>query len=181
VSEELEVLTTVARRLDALGIPYMVTGSMALNYYAVPRMTRDIDVVVELSTADAARVSDAFEDDFYVDRDAVRRATEEQGMFNLIHGGFVIKVDFVVRKESEYRRQEFSRRRRVRVEGEDVSLVAPEDLIISKLDWARQTRSEVQLGDVRNLLSCVPGLDETYLAHWTGRLGLDALYREVRG
>lgn len=180
-SEELEVLTTVARRLDDLGIPYMVTGSMALNYYAVPRMTRDIDVVVELSSGDADRLSEAFRGDFYVDPEAVRRAIEERGLFNLIHGASVVKVDFVVRKESEYRYHEFSRRRRIRVEDQELYVVAPEDLIISKLDWARQTRSEVQLADVRNLLTGVPDLDEAYLAHWTGRLGLDALYREVRG
>lgn len=181
MSEELEVLKTVARRLDDLGVPYMVTGSMAVNYYAVPRMTRDIDVVVELSGGDADRLCEAFEGDFYVDRDAVRRAVEEQGLFNLIHGASVVKVDFVVRKESEYRRVEFSRRRRIRVEDQELSAVAPEDLIVSKLDWARETRSEVQLADVRNLLACVPGLDEAYLAHWTGRLGLDTLYREQRG
>ena len=45
----------------------------------------------------------------------------------------------------------------------------------------RETRSEVQLGDVRNLLGSVPDLDRQYLAHWTERLGLGALYREARG
>ena len=181
MSEELEVLKTVARRLEDLGIPYMVTGSMALNYYAVPRMTRDIDVVVELSPGDVDRLCAAFQGDFYVDREAVRRAIDERDLFNLIHGASVVKVDFVVRKESEYRRVEFSRRRRIRVDDQELSAVAPEDLIISKLDWARQTRSEVQFADIRNLLACVPGLDEAYLAHWTGRLGLDTLYRELRG
>lgn len=132
MSEELEVLKTVARRLDDLGVPYMVTGSMAVNYYAVPRMTRDIDVVVELSGGDADRLCEAFEGDFYVDRDAVRRAVEERGLFNLIHGASVVKVDFVVRKESEYRRVEFSRRRRIRVEDQELSAVAPEDLIVSQ-------------------------------------------------
>ena len=61
-----------------------------------------------------------------------------------------------------------------------MSFVTPEDLIISKLDWARQSRSEVQLGDVRNVLASVPDLDEGYLARWTARLGLEALYDEVR-
>jgi hypothetical protein len=182
-SEELEVLMTVGRRLDALGIPYMVTGSTAVSYYAVPRMTRDIDVVVELSAEDAPRLIKAFEGDFYPDRDAVRRAVDDRGLFNAIHGPSVLKVDFVVRKDSEYRRLELARRRRVRVgaEGGELSLVTPEDLIISKLDWARQTRSEAQLGDVRNVLASVSDLDEEYLAYWLGRLGLDALYREVRG
>jgi hypothetical protein len=68
VSEELEVLKTVGRRLDDLGIPYMITGSMAVNYYAVPRMTRDIDLVVELSGGDAGRFRETFQDDFWRSR-----------------------------------------------------------------------------------------------------------------
>lgn len=180
VSEELEVLKTVGRRLDDLGIPYMITGSMAVNYYAVPRMTRDIDLVVELSAGDAERLWEAFQADFYVDRDAVQRAIEERGLFNAIHGASVVKVDFVVRKESEYRREEFVRRRRIRIEDEELSLVAPEDLIISKLDWARKSHSEVQLADVRNVLASVSSLDQAYLARWTDHLGLSELYDEVR-
>ncbi|PYM16185.1 MAG: hypothetical protein DMD81_13195 [Candidatus Rokuibacteriota bacterium] len=60
MSEELDVLKMVTGRLDAAGIPYMVTGSMALNYYAVPRMTRDVDVVAELGIADVNRVAELF-------------------------------------------------------------------------------------------------------------------------
>jgi len=181
VSEELEVLKTVAQRLEAAGIPYMVTGSMAVNYYAVPRMTRDIDLVVELSVEDVDRIYRIFHEDFYVDRGVVRRAIEETGMFNIIHSAFVLKVDLVVRKNTDYRREEFSRRRPVSIEGGRFFIVAPEDLILSKLDWARDTRSEVQLADVRNLLTCMAELDHAYLASWASRLGLDALYRAVTG
>jgi hypothetical protein len=109
--------------------------------------------------------------DFYVDRDAVRAAIANRGAFNLIHQAYVIKVDCIVRKASEDRRTEFARQRRGSIEGHRLALVAPEDLIISKLDWMRETRSEVQLADVRNLLRSVPDLDRQYLAHWTERLG----------
>jgi hypothetical protein len=179
-TEELEVLTTVTGWLTAAGIPYMVTGSFAANYYAVPRMTRDIDLVVELSAADADRVCALFEADFYLERDAVREAIATRGAFNLIHQAYVLKVDCIVRKDGEYRLTEFARRRHVTIERHDVAIVAPEDLIISKLDWMRTSRSEVQLADVRNLLRSVPGLDREYLERWTGRLGLEALYREAR-
>lgn len=47
MSEDLEVLKTVAQRLDGARIAYMVTGSIVLNYYALPRISRDVDVVVE--------------------------------------------------------------------------------------------------------------------------------------
>ncbi|MBI3630199.1 MAG: hypothetical protein HY217_11610 [Candidatus Rokubacteria bacterium] len=181
MTEELEVLKIVAGRLESVGIPYMVTGSIAANYYAVPRMTRDIDLVVELSADDADRLCALFAGDFYVDRDAVRSAVAERRTFNVIHTTLVVKVDFVVRKESEYRREEFRRRRRVTIDGVAIFVVAPEDLIISKLDWARDTRSEVQLADVRNLLAAGSDLDREYLARWVTGLGLDALYREVAG
>ena len=151
---------------------------MAANYYAVPRMTRDIDVVVELSSADADRLRILFED-FYLDPDAVRAAIATRTSFNAIHTASVVKVDFMVRKDSEYRREELRRRRRVMLDDIPIFIVAPEDLIISKLDWARDTRSPVQLGDVRNLLAAAPGLDASYMTRWITRLGLDDLYREV--
>jgi hypothetical protein len=179
VTEEIEVLKIVTGRLDAAGIPYMVTGSMALNYYAVPRMTRDIDLVAELSVADADRMGELFGNDFYIDRGTVRESIERRTTFNLIHTTLVVKVDIVVRKDSEYRRTELARRRRVIFEGHTFFVVAPEDLLISKVDWARDTRSEMQLEDVRNLVLAVPEMDRSYLEEWTARLGLGALYREV--
>ena len=178
MSEELEVLKLVTQRLSGIGIPYMVTGSMAANFYAVPRMTRDIDLVVELREQDADRV---IEDQFYVDREMVQRAVRERSMFNLIHITYVIKVDLVVRKESDYRREEFSRRKAVSVEGHPFFIVAPEDLILSKLAWAKDSRSEIQLNDVRNLLASVQDLDRDYLGRWAARLSVESLYREVSG
>jgi hypothetical protein len=159
----------------------MVTGSIAANFYAVPRMTRDIDLVVELDETDADRLAGLYQDQFYVDREMVRAAVRERSMFNMIHTAHVIKVDLVVRKDNEYRREEFARRKSVPVDGHAVFIVAPEDLVLSKPMWARESRSEMQLNDVRNLLASVPDLDKEYLLRWAGRLGLNALYREVGG
>lgn len=181
MTEELEVLRIVTGRLEAAGIPYMLTGSFAANYYAVPRMTRDIDLVVDVSAGDADRVCALFEDDFYLDPDAVRAAIAGRGVFNVIHETYVVKVDCIVRKDGEYRRTEFARQRRGSIEGHDLAIVAPEDLIISKLDWMRESRSDLQLTDVRNLLQSVPNLDRQYLTRWTELLGLGALYREALG
>jgi hypothetical protein len=179
MSEELEVLLLVAQRLTAANIPYMVTGSMAANYYTVPRMTRDIDLVAELSESDVDRIVELFDADFYIDREAAQQAVRDKGIFNIIHSAYVIKVDLIVRQDQAYRREEFSRRREVTVEGQRLSIVAPEDLILSKLDWAKDTRSEVQLADVRKMLRSVEGLDRQYLAHWSQALGIESLYREV--
>lgn len=180
MSEELDVLLDVAARLTRAGIPYMLTGSTATNFYATPRMTRDIDIVVEIAGNESDRLTQLFENDFYVDRGTVHEAVSRRTMFNLIHQASVIKVDFVVRKDTDYRRMEFSRRRSIDVEGQALSIVAPEDLIISKLEWAKESRSELQLGDVRNLLAAIKGLDRTYMEGWIERLGLSELYRGLK-
>ena len=180
VSDELEILKSVTARLDAAGIPYMITGSMAGNFYATPRMTRDIDMVIELSGKDAGRVVGLFQHEYYIDRDMVQQAVRNQSMFNMIHNTLVVKVDCVVRKETEYHREEFARRRAVSIADQAVFIVSPEDLILSKLDWAKESRSQMQLDDVRNLLRSVQGLDTGYLNRWVDRLGLTALYKEVR-
>jgi hypothetical protein len=179
VSEELEALKEIARRLDQATLAYMVTGSIATNFYTVPRMTRDIDIVVELSEPDISRFIPLFEKDCYLEPETVERAVKAKGMFNLIHNQYVVKVDFIVRKDSPYRRREFSRRMRVSIDDQEVYVVAPEDLILSKLEWAKDSRSEVQLTDVRNLLRSVKRLDRRYLARWAKQLGVESLYREV--
>jgi hypothetical protein len=179
MSEELEVLKEVARRLAEAAIPYMITGSIAANFYTVPRMTRDIDIVVELLERDIGRFIPLFEKDYYLDPETVRAAVKNRGMFNLIHNEHIIKIDFVVRKDTPYRRREFSRRKKVAVDDLDLYVVSPEDLILSKLDWAKDSRSEIQLNDVRNLLKSVKGLNRSYLARWAKALGIESLYREV--
>ena len=179
MSQELEILQMVTTRLAEANIPYMVTGSIAMNYYAVPRMTRDIDIVVELFEEGVEETVRLFQGDFYVDREMVQEAVKNRLMFNVIHHAYMIKVDLIIRKNSDYRKEEFSRRRIVKVDDHSFYIVAPEDLILSKLDWAKDSHSEIQLSDVRNLLAAVPQLDHDYLVGWADRLGLRDLYREV--
>jgi hypothetical protein len=171
VSEQLDVLKLVAERLHRADIAYMVSGSIALNYYAQPRLTRAIDIVVALRREDAERVINLFAEDFYIDADAVRHAIDQLGMFNIIHYDHVLKVDFIVRKETPYRQEEFVRRIAVEIEGVPMWLVTAEDLLLSKLVWAAESYSEMQLQDVRNR----SGQWQTL----TGRIG--ELLREVRG
>jgi len=178
--EELSVLKLVTARLDAAGLAYMVTGSVALSLYAEPRMTRDVDLVVELGPSDTARLVDVFGAEFHVDADRIRDAITARSMFNVIHTAAVVKLDIIVRKAGAYREAEFRRRRRAEIDGASMWVVSPEDLLLSKLDWARDSRSEVQLRDVQKLIKAQPSLDWTYIQDWADRLGLRELVREVR-
>lgn len=175
---EFEVIRDVAARLDQASIPYMLTGSMAMNFYALPRMTRDIDLVVELGAADVQRMVTLFLPSYYVSRSAVEEAVQTERMFNLIHQESIIKVDCIVRKSSTYRRSEFQRRQRSRIHDLDLWLVTKEDLVLSKLVWAKDSHSELQLGDVRRLLGT--GCDQAYLDRWAGQLEVVELLEECR-
>jgi hypothetical protein len=134
---ELDVLRRVSQVLDQAGLDYMLTGSMALAYYATPRMTRDIDIVIGLKEHDIARLQIALGEEFYFDPDAARQAVLQQRMFNLMHMDSAIKVDLVVRKSSDYRQLEFQRRRLVDFKGVSAWIVSCEDLILSKGPAAR--------------------------------------------
>lgn len=150
---EIDIVRDVSRKLDQAGIGYMLTGSMAMNYYAQPRMTRDIDVVVSLGPDDIDQIVALFEPEYYVSREGIRESVAHESIFNLIHHESVIKVDCIVRKDNDYRRVEFERRQKVSILDFTTYLVSKEDLIISKLVWAKDSHSELQLGDVRNLLA----------------------------
>ena len=179
MAEELEVLKLVCRRLEKASIPYMVTGSIAANFFAVPRMTRDIDIVIQIKKGDAPRLDEIFKNDFYIDQDSITEAGEKRGMFNIIHYEYVFKVDFIVQKDSPYRKLQFERRRKVEMEGEPLWVTTPEDLILSKLDWAKESGSELQLRDVQNLLHTLSDLDQNYLQQWACVLGLEGIYSKV--
>ena len=180
MTEELETLLDVAAQLEKAGVAYMLTGSMAMNYYAEPRMTRNIDIVVELKAGTAEKLATLLDTDYFVDAQSAREAAVSRRMFNAIHKERMIKVDFVVRKEGPFREEEFSRRRQVKMEGRNIWLASPEDLLLAKLHWAKDSRSEVQLRDARNILAAVPDMDEKYLERWAALLGVQNLLNEVR-
>lgn len=173
---ELEILYEVCSRLEKAGIDYMLTGSLAMNYYAQPRMTRDLDLVVALSSAEQKKVPGLFEPDFYVDETSVARAIADTSMFNLLHMDSVVKVDMIVRKNTPYRRKEFERRQRVVLDGFEAWIVSKEDLILSKLVWSKPSRSELQLRDVQNLLQS--GADVDYLREWASELSVAELLEQ---
>ena len=179
MSDQLDVLKIVAAQLDGFGIPYMITGSLAASHYATPRFTRDIDLVVELDRLAADRLAKSLASEFYVDEEALRSAVDRAGMTNIIHSQLLVKVDLIVRKDTPYRREEFRRRRSALLDGVTIWFVTPEDLVLSKLVWMRESGSEIQRRDVEGLLSSVGDLDRVYVERWAGELGVLETWREV--
>jgi len=153
---------------------------MAANYYTVPRMTRDIDIVIELKETDVDKFVNLFQSDFYIDKEMIKKEVRRQGIFNLIHNRYVIKIDFIIKKSSAYQETAFSRRKKVLIKSSPMCFISPEDLVISKLSWARDSFSEMQLKDVRNLIETVDNLDLKYIDKWISQLGLEQICKKAK-
>lgn len=174
----IETLRDFVLKANELGIEYMVTGSFAMSAYGEIRFTRDIDVVVQITEKDVARITRKFETEYYVSDESIRNAIARKSMFNVIsntHGG---KVDCIVMKDDEFARYSFTRRWKASVSGLDFWVTSKEDLIIAKLNWARDSHSEMQIRDIANLTSSE--YDSIYVSEWIERLDLNGIWSEVR-
>ena len=176
LQNQIDIVRDISERLDAVDIGYMLTGSMALNCYALPRLPRNLDLVVVLRPADAEIVARLFSPDYDLSREAVDSAIAQLSFFNLFHRKSRIKVNCIICQQINYRRTEFSRRQRVNFENFKTWIVSKEDLIISKLHWARKSRSPRHLRDVQNLAAT--GCDTIYIERWTRALGIFKLWQE---
>jgi alkylation response protein AidB-like acyl-CoA dehydrogenase len=103
--DELEALKAIGERLRSANIPFMLTGSFAMAYYARPRMTRDLDLVVAISASDVDALVASLASDFYVDAENLRVAIATERLSNVLHHRTSVKVDLIVRKSTEYRRR----------------------------------------------------------------------------
>jgi Nucleotidyltransferase of unknown function (DUF6036) len=158
--------------LDQYQIPYMLSGSIALGLYTVPRMTRDIDFIIHLEAKNLEFFINSFSDGFYCDRDAVNDAIKGPiKMFNIIDHATGYKADFVVLKDDPFRQEEFKRRLKVNYFGKTIYVVSPEDLLISKLIWIQDFQSAVQMEDIKSLV-LVDNLDWVYISKWIKQLKL---------
>ena len=161
------VLVRVVEALDRLRIPYLVTGGLAVTYYGEPRTTHDIDLVVQVSRANVEPLASELAADFYVDVEAAKVALAEGGMFNAIHEDSGFKVDFWMLTEDGFEQTRFARRVKVCVLGVTMSLPTAEDVIISKLDWYRQSDVDKHYSDALGVVRVQAGkLDAGYVEKW---------------
>src|SRR3989344_4945691 len=96
--------------LEELNIEYMITGSVASIAYGEPRMTLDMDVVVDMPQEIAKKFCSKFGYDFYADFDMVLEAIQQRGHFNIIHIPSGSKVDFYQVKKDAFDQEAFRRK-----------------------------------------------------------------------
>jgi hypothetical protein len=170
------LLDRLVRLLDAADVPFMIAGSFASSAHGLPRTTQDLDVVVDPPGPEAldALVRSLSPEDYYVDADAARDALQRRAMFNVVDHASGWKVDFIIRKNRAFSRNEFARRMKVRLLDVPVYVASPEDTIVAKLEWSKQSGgSERQRRDVAGILATVgQELDRGHVERWVHELDL---------
>jgi len=185
-----ELLAAVARvvaAFDALGVDYLVGGSVASSVFGEPRQTVDADLVARVLGRHVEPFVERLAGEFYADRVAIAAAIQTQGCFNLIHLETMTKVDVFVRWRDPFAQSQFARRQKKTV-GESAPLelffASAEDTVLAKLDWYRKGGcvSDRQWRDLLGVLKVQAGaLDRAYLVHWASELDVAVLLQRAFG
>ena len=179
-----DILIRIAGLLEEYELPYLLTGSFAVSYYGFPRATHDIDFVIEIHLPGAQkmlRVLQRLGRGFDYDERTVVRAIERSGHFDVIHSHSGVKIDFWVRKPDAFERNKFKRSRIMKVRKKKITAVSAEDLILTKLMWCKDVRSERHLRDCVGIIKTQQeALDWAYLNRWAETLDVVELLAEAR-
>ncbi|UKT64862.1 hypothetical protein [Pedobacter mucosus] len=151
--------------LNENNIPYMLSGSIAMGVYIVPRATRDFDFIIHLQPKDIDGFVANFTDGYYCNINSVKDAVKQRSLFNIIDHESGFKADFVILKNEVFRQEEFNRRVEMEYLGKSVYLVTVEDLFLSKLIWIQVLQSAIQIEDLKNIAE-LDTLDWEYINKW---------------
>lgn len=175
-----EVIVAVIDALGAVDVPFMVVGSIATNFYGIPRATRDADFVIQIPPPFAA----------LAERLGTNLRLAAQASFEGVTGtlrhrieakGTPFTVELFELSDDAHDVARFSRRRRVRLFGRDVFVATAEDTIITKLRWAVQPGREKDVDDVRSVIA-VQGdsVDWSYVQYWGDLHGTSGMLTSIR-
>lgn len=180
MKSQQDFLAKLIEKLDQQGIPYMLSGSFSSSFHGQPRATRDVDIVIAPSERQLLPFANSLREDYHVSLEAVREAFAHKSTFNVIDSQSSWKADFIIRKDRPFSQQEFRRRCTVKIKGIDVWASPPEDTILSKLEWAKDSRSEQQFRDALGVAVVQwDRLDTDYLRDWAKELQVESSLKEL--
>lgn len=183
---EADLLAVFVEPLEQLGFRYMVTGSVASMLYGEPRLTNDVDIVLELDPAGAPALRAAFSSaDFYCppeDEIRIEAARPSRGHVNVLHLPTALKADLYFAGDDWLHQWALPRCRTIEVRDRKIRLAPPEYVIVRKLTFFREGGSSKHIRDVRGLLaSCRGSLDLPALRTLLAHEGVLDVWREVSG
>lgn len=144
-----EVVAVLARVLRRRRVPWYLFGAQAVIYWGRPRLSADVDLTVRLPLEEARGLAAAFEEEgFHPLVEDLEEFVQRTRVLPLEHRGSGLPVDVVFGGpglEEEF----LDRAVAVEIGGEQVPVIAPEDLVVSKILAGRPK----DIDDVRGILA----------------------------
>ena len=173
--QELNLLTIP---LEAAAIRYCLVGGLAAIAYGRPRLTLDADIVIALAPIHVPKLIEAFPPrDFYLPPAEVlltEITRESRGHFNIIHHHSALRADCYLPGKSELSLWELQHRQQIETPYGSFWFSPPAAVIVHKLLFFREGRSEKHLDDIRAILSSTADIPSADLNHWVNHLGVQA-------
>jgi len=179
--EREKLLIKISQILEKLNIPYLVTGGIAVAAWGRVRATFDIDIVIEIEKTKISSLVQAIKTIYktgYIDKEMAEEAIETEGEFNFIQPETGLKVDFWIKKENPFSKNEFARRVPQQIGEYKVYFVSPEDLILQKLQWYKMSEVSKHLEDIESILK-ISKIDLKYIKEWIEKQSTKKLFEEI--
>jgi len=181
----IELLDAFVRPLQHTRIRYLVTGSVASMAYGEPRLTNDIDLILDLRDPDVETILMAFpEADYYLPPSEVirnERVRPQRGHFNIIHQESMLKADVYLMGADPLHRWAFEHARPLEIDGRPVNFAPPEYVIIRKLEFFREGGSAKHLRDIAAMFAeSRAEIDEGFLNREIAERGLANAWERAR-
>lgn len=177
------LLVSVVKILEDINIPYIVSGGMAVFVWGRPRFTADVDIVVELKKTQIDKLNLALRklgENVYIDKEMMEDALLRQGEFNFIDNNTGTKVDFWILKNTKFDQARLKRKIKKIILGRSVYFTSPEDLILMKLIWHKDSGSFLQLDDIKSIFKASgKKLDMQYLKKWAVQLDVSDILENL--
>jgi hypothetical protein len=176
-----EATLAVIDALEAAAAPYMLVGSLATNYYGVPRATQDADLVVELQAAEIAALAQRLGPDLRLDPQTSFETVTATVCHRLRVEGSLFLVELFLLSDDPHDRERFARRRRVAALGRSVYLPTVEDVIVTKLRWGMHAHRPKDIEDARNVIAVQhANVDWQYAVRWCDAHGTRGVLEQLR-
>lgn len=175
----VSLLKIVINRLEKGEITYMLTGGVAVSYWGFPRTTHDIDIVIEAKKEDKEKIVNLFKKDFYISPEATEDAIKTRFTFNAIHHKSGLKIDFWLIKKDSFGETEFKRKLKKKMFGQEIFIISPEDLILTKLLAYKETQSHSRLEDAKSILK-TSKVDLEYIKKWAEKQSTIKILKEIQ-
>jgi hypothetical protein len=169
------IATLMARILNDAQIPYYVTGGVAAIAYGEPRATIDLDIVIAIELSNLSTFATYLENQGFYVAGLGEVLGGQLSCFNITHLDTVENVDLMISGTTEFDLQKLGRRQLYTFpDGAQIALATPEDVVLSKLIWRRESQSDKQWRDILGILKVQQEkLDFVYIRQWVDQFELE--------